>query len=90
MFSGEADKDTDTAASGRRNAMTPTKLKFTAWCEALGITQAEVSRRTSINASTISLVARGRFIPYDSQLFRIKAAIGYEGDPHELLEPVDG
>jgi len=69
--------------------MTPKRLKITAAREALGITQAELSRRTGMNPSTISLASRGRFIPYDSQLVRLAVALGFEGDPHELLEPAD-
>jgi transcriptional regulator with XRE-family HTH domain len=69
--------------------MTSQKLKITAICEALGISQAELSRRTGMNASTISLITRGRFIPYDSQLYRLKTALHFAGDPQELLEPAD-
>ena len=69
--------------------MTPRKLRITDLREALGITQAELSRRTGINATTISLISHGRFIPYDGQLYRLKMALHFAGDPHELLEPAD-
>lgn len=42
-----------------------------------------------MQAGVVSWVETGRFIPYDSQLLKLAAALDWRGDPHELLEEVD-
>lgn len=54
-----------------------------------GITKSELARRANMQASVIGWIESGRFIPYESQLNKIAAALGWEGDPHELLEEVE-
>lgn len=56
--------------------------------EQLGLSRAALARRAEINGSQYSLIERGRFIPYPVQLLRIADALGWEGEPEELLEEV--
>lgn len=67
--------------------MRPCKLKLVR--EASCMSRAELSRRAKMQAGVVSWVETGRFIPYDSQLLKLAAALDWQGDPHELLEEVD-
>lgn len=53
-----------------------------------GISRAELARRAKMQAGVVAWVETGRFIPYDSQLLKLAAALDWQGDPHELLEEV--
>lgn len=55
----------------------------------LGLSQSELARRTGMHPSTVSLIVRGRMVPYESQLARIASALAWKGEPTELLEEVD-
>ena len=64
-------------------------LRITALREAKNISRAELARRSGLNASSISWIETGRFIPYPSQLDKLAAALEYAGDPSELIQEVD-
>lgn len=52
------------------------------------MSRAELSRKANMQAGVVGWVETGRFIPYDSQLLKLAAALDWQGDPHELLEVV--
>ena len=54
----------------------------------LPMSQSELARRSVMHVSTVSLIVRGRMVPYDSQLAKIAAAVEWPGDPAGLLEEV--
>lgn len=56
--------------------------------ETSGMSRAELSRKANMQAGVVGWVETGRFIPYDSQLLKLAAALDWQGDPHELLEVV--
>jgi transcriptional regulator with XRE-family HTH domain len=41
-----------------------------------GWSQAELARRSGLNAATVGLIERGRFVPYPSQLVKLGQALG--------------
>jgi transcriptional regulator with XRE-family HTH domain len=53
--------------------------------EAKGISQSELGRRSGINQVTISAAENARFVPYSSQLERLAGALGWQGEPADLL-----
>ena len=62
-------------------------MKMTAERERRGWSQAELARRAGLNATTVSLIESGRFIPYDKQLAKLGRALGVpEDEVPTLLE----
>lgn len=57
--------------------------KITELRESRGWSRAELARRAGMNASTISLIERGRFTPYPSQAKKLAVALGIELDGEE-------
>ena len=55
-----------------------------------GISQAEVARVTGIHPSAINRVLRGRMKPFPKYRRAFVYALGWEGDPSELFEIVEG
>lgn len=55
-----------------------------------GISQAEVAREAHINAASLSRICNGHEPAYRQRGERIAEAIGWQGDPAELFEEVDG
>lgn len=55
-----------------------------------GWSQAELARQAKINPSTLGLIEKGRFIPYQSQLERLAHAleIPIEAAEHLMAEAV--
>lgn len=53
------------------------------------MTLADEARAASMQQGMIGWIESGRFIPYNSQLQKMAKALGYEGDPNDLLEEVD-
>lgn len=49
------------------------------------LSKAALSRKANMNDSTIGWIENGRYLPYDVQLEKIAAALGYEGDPKDLM-----
>jgi transcriptional regulator with XRE-family HTH domain len=58
--------------------------------ESLGFSKAKLSRIADLNASTIAWAEQGRFVPYPGQLAKMAIGLGYDGDPNDLLEEVEG
>lgn len=50
----------------------------------------ELARQSGLSNATISQIEHRRFLPYDSQLAKLAAALAYTGDPAGLLEEVHG
>jgi transcriptional regulator with XRE-family HTH domain len=55
---------------------------------ALDLSKQQVSFRARVAASTLGQIESGRFTPYEPQLLRIAAALGWEDDPRDLLAEV--
>lgn len=53
-----------------------------------GISRAELARRAKMQAGVVTWIETGRFVPYDSQLLKLAAALDWQGDPRELLDEV--
>ena len=56
--------------------------------ESQGLTKAQLARKTNMQAGMIGWIESGRFIPYESQLNNIAAALGVK-DPSILLEQIE-
>ncbi|MFA5844463.1 MAG: helix-turn-helix transcriptional regulator [Coriobacteriia bacterium] len=69
--------------------MTP-KPRVTDRRERARLTIAALARKADMSASTVGQIESGRLVPYPVQLEKIAAALGYEGDPSELLDEVSG
>lgn len=69
--------------------MTEKKLKITKEREEHDLTKQKLSFASHVPATTIGQIESGRFVPYGPQLERLARALGFLGDPAELLEPVD-
>ena len=54
----------------------------------LGMTRAELARKSRMQAGTIAWSEEGRFIPYESQLGKLAAALGVS-NPESLLAPLE-
>jgi ribosome-binding protein aMBF1 (putative translation factor) len=50
-----------------------------------GFTKAELSRRTRIQPGIIGWIEEGRFKPYDNQLMKLAAGLGWQDDPADLM-----
>lgn len=53
-----------------------------------GWSRSELARRAIMSAASVGQIENGRLLPYDSQLEKIARALGYQGDPAELMEEV--
>ena len=51
----------------------------------IGMSKAELSRKSNVQASVVGWIEAGRFKPYPVQLERIAAALGVD-DPETLLD----
>ena len=56
--------------------------------EALGWSRSKLARESELNASTVTWVETGRFVPYEGQLLKLQKAVRHTGDPAELLQDV--
>ena len=54
-----------------------------------GFTKSQLSYAARVPASTVGQIESGRFVPYGPQLERLARALGFLGDPAELLEPAE-
>lgn len=57
--------------------------------EQLSLSKAELARRTGMQQGLIGWIESRRFIPYDSQLAKLAAALNWKDDPARLLEEVE-
>jgi len=57
--------------------------------EAAGMNKRQLGAKSELHPSRISVIENGRAIPYDVELARIAAALGWAGDPATLLEEVE-
>lgn len=55
----------------------------------LGLSRAELARRTKMQQNVIAWIETGRFIPYPSQIEKLAAALGVD-DADLLLEQIEG
>lgn len=53
-----------------------------------GMSKAELARAARMQAGVVAWVEDGRYIPYESQLQKLAAALEWKGEPIELLEEV--
>lgn len=54
----------------------------------LGLSKAELSRQSDVQANVIGWIEAGRFKPYPSQLERIAQVLGVD-DPESLLDQIE-
>lgn len=58
-------------------------------CQLLRMTQDRsknaLARDARLAPSQVAWIESGRFVPYKPQLARLAAALGYDGDPQDLL-----
>lgn len=54
-----------------------------------GLTKSGLARKAEMQAGMIGWIESGRFTPYDAQLEKIANALGWQGDPAELLREVN-
>lgn len=54
--------------------------------ERTGMSRAAVARVAEMSPSTVGAIESGRIRPYPSQITRIAAALGWEGEPEQLLD----
>lgn len=66
-----------------------TRILLAALRRAAGLSQSALGREAGLNNVTISGAECGRLRLYDSQLDKLARALGYEGDPHDLLKEAD-
>lgn len=66
-----------------------TMIALTKEREAAGWTKRELGARATLHPARISVIENQRVRPYDVELARIAAALGWPGDPSCLLEEVD-
>ena len=57
--------------------------------EAAGWTKRELGARADLHPSRVGVIENQRVRPYDVEMVRIAAALGWAGDPSGLLEEVD-
>lgn len=62
-----------------------TKLRLAA-----GLSQSALARVAGLNNSTVNAAERRRLRLYDGQLAKLARALGYTGDPADLLQEVGG
>lgn len=55
----------------------------------LGESQAALARKAELHQSTVCNIETGRMVPYPSQLEKIATALGWSGDPLDLLKEAD-
>ena len=63
-------------------------IRLKALRQARGWSGMELARQSGLSPSTISQVEHRRFVPYESQLSKLAAALDYHGATTELLEDV--
>lgn len=56
--------------------------------ERRGMSKVRLAQEAKLNPATLNLIENRGFIPYSGQLQRIASALGYAGDPTELLAEV--
>lgn len=56
--------------------------------EQMSLSKAELARRAGMQQGLIGWIESRRFIPYDSQLAKLAAALNWNEDPAGLLEEV--
>ena len=54
-----------------------------------GWSQAALARKAELNQTTVCNIETGRMVPYPSQLAKVARALGWPGDPGELLKDVN-
>lgn len=57
---------------------------------AAGMSVAELSRRTGMNAGDVSRIERGRMLPYRSQAEKLADALEWRGELESLFAPACG
>ena len=57
--------------------------------EARGWSRAELGRHARLHPSRVGQCENGRAVPYDIELERLAAALGWTGEPSDLLTDVD-
>lgn len=57
--------------------------------KARGWSKSELGRQARLHPARVGQGENGRSILYDVELKRLAAALGFEGDPLELLDDVD-
>lgn len=58
--------------------------------ERAGMSRAALARVAEMHPATVGQIESGRLRPYPSQLAKVAAALGWEGEPEGLLEEIAG
>lgn len=64
-------------------------IELTRYREVRDLSKQQLSFASHVPATTIGQIESGRFIPYEPQLKRLAAALEFDGDPADLLRPVE-
>jgi transcriptional regulator with XRE-family HTH domain len=64
-------------------------IELTRRRETCGLSKQRLSFVSQVPATTIGQIESGRFTPYAPQLNRLAVALGFAGDPADLLKPVE-
>jgi ribosome-binding protein aMBF1 (putative translation factor) len=64
-------------------------IELTRQREARRWTKRELGARADLHPSRVGVIKNGRVVPYDVELSRLAHALGFTGDPHDLLERAD-
>lgn len=57
--------------------------------EAKGLSKAKAARLADVNETSMCRIVNGKEPPYPKRGKRIAEALGWEGDPAELFEPIE-
>ena len=63
-------------------------LELTRQREGFGWTKRELGARADLHPSRVGVIENGRVRPYPVELERLAKALGYHGQPEDLLEGV--
>lgn len=57
--------------------------------EAFGWTRRELGARADLHPARVGVIENGRVVPYPIELARLARALGWSGNPEDLLGEVD-
>jgi len=64
-------------------------IELTRQREAFGWTKRELGQRADLHPARVGSIENGRVKPYDVELGRLARALGYHGDPADLVREVE-
>ena len=64
-------------------------IELTRQRQGFGWTRRELGARADLHPARVGVIENGHVVPYPVELERLARALGYHGDPADLLEEVD-